>query len=96
MVYFNFSFLSRESICLPILYLLYVYRSSIQGMGDTILPAVSGIAEFIMRTCGVMILPVLLGATGIYLSEVLAWLGADLILIPSYVITLRKQYKKMQ
>jgi hypothetical protein len=56
-------------------------------MGNTVLPMVSGIAEFVMRTGGVLLLPALLSETGIYISEVLAWAGADLILIPSYFIT---------
>ena len=85
-----YAYLSVMSICLPVLYLLYVYRSSIQGMGNTVLPMVSGVAEFVMRTGGVLLLPMVLGTTGVYLSEVLAWLGADLILIPSYYLTFRK------
>jgi hypothetical protein len=51
---------------------------------------VSGIAEFVMRTGGVLILPALLGENGIFIAEVLAWLGADLILVPSYFITLKR------
>lgn len=83
-----YDYLAVMSICLPVLYVLHVTRSAVQGMGNTVLPMVSGIAEFIMRTGGVLILPALLSETGIYLSEVLAWAGADVILIPSYFITL--------
>ncbi len=83
-------YLSIMSICLPVLYILHVTRSAVQGMGNTVLPMVSGIAEFIMRTGGVLLLPAVLGETGIFIAEVLAWLGADLILIPSYYITLKK------
>ena len=60
---------------------------------NTVLPMVSGIAEFVMRTGGVLLLPALMGENGIFLAEVLAWFGADLILIPSYFITLRKHLK---
>lgn len=84
------SYLSIMSICLPILYILHVTRSAVQGMGNTVLPMVSGIAEFIMRTGGVLLLPALMGENGIFIAEVSAWLGADLILIPSYFTTLRK------
>ena len=83
-------YLSVMSICLPVLYILHVTRSAVQGMGDTVLPMVSGIAEFVMRTGGVLILPGLLGEDGIFIAEVLAWLGADLILVPSYFITLKR------
>ena len=83
-------YLNFMSICLPVLYILHVTRSAVQGMGNTVLPMVSGIAEFVMRTGGVLILPVLMGYDGIFTAEVLAWLGADLILVPSYFLTYRK------
>ena len=82
--------LSVMSICLPILYILHVTRSAVQGMGNTVLPMVSGIAEFIMRTGGVLILPALMGENGIFIAEVLAWLGADLILVPSYFVMVKR------
>lgn len=85
-----YAYLSVMSVCLPILYILYVLRAAIQGMGDTVLPMASSIAELLMRTGGVLVLPVFIGATGIYLAEVLAWFGADLILIPSWLHTIRK------
>ena len=78
------------SVCLPILYILHVTRSAVQGMGNTILPMVSGIAEFIMRTGGVLLLPALMGENGIFVSEVSAWMGADLILVPSYYFILKQ------
>lgn len=85
-----YDYLVVMSACLPVLYILHVTRSAVQGMGDTVLPMVSGIAEFIMRTGGVLLLPAILHETGIYAAEVLAWAGADMILIPSYFITLSR------
>ena len=84
------TYLSIMSICLPILYILHVTRSAVQGMGNTVLPMVSGIAEFIMRTGGVLLLPVLIDENGIFIAEVLAWFGADLILVPSYFIMMKR------
>ena len=43
-----------------------------------------------MRTGGVLFLPMFLGEIGIFIAEVSAWAGADLILIPSYFVTLGK------
>lgn len=86
----GYTYLSIMSICLPILYILHVTRSAVQGMGNAVLPMVSGIAEFVMRTGGVLLLPVFLGENGIFIAEVLAWFGADLILIPSYFITFKR------
>ena len=85
----GYVYLCYMSVCLPVLYILHVTRSAVQGMGNTVLPMVSGIAEFIMRTGGVLLLPVMMGQQGVFLAEVLAWMGADIILIPSYFITLK-------
>ena len=87
---YGYRYLSIMSICLPVLYILHVTRSAVQGMGNTVLPMVSGVAEFVMRTGGVLLLPMILSQDGIFIAEVLAWLGADLILIPSYFITMKK------
>ena len=89
----GYVYLCYMSVCLPVLYLLHVTRSGVQGMGNTVLPMVSGIAEFIMRTGGVLLLPAVMGEQGIFLAEVLAWMGADVILVPSYFITLKKLRK---
>ena len=89
----GYIYLCYMSVCLPILYILHVTRSAVQGMGNTVLPMVSGIAEFVMRTGGVLLLPMVMGENGIFLAEVLAWAGADVILIPSYFITLKKHLK---
>ena len=86
----GYLYLSIMSICLPVLYILHVTRSAVQGLGNTVLPMVSGIAEFIMRTGGVLILPAIIGENGVFIAEVMAWMGADLILIPSYFITMKR------
>lgn len=83
-------YLAIMSICLPILYVLHIVRSGIQGMGNTFLPMLSGIAELIMRTGGALILPLYISEVGIFYAEVLAWLGADIVLVISYLILIRR------
>ncbi|MCM1193042.1 MAG: MATE family efflux transporter [Butyrivibrio sp.] len=78
------------SVCLPVLYILHVVRSAIQGMGNTLLPMLSGIAEFVMRTSTALLLPLAVGETGIFFAEIAAWLGADVILVISYFVTVKK------
>ena len=75
---------------LAILYVLHVVRSTIQGMGNTMLPMLSGIVEFIMRTGAALLLPLVLGEVGIFFAETAAWLGADIVLVVSYFITAKK------
>jgi len=83
-------YLAVMSICLPVLYILHVVRSAIQGMGNTLLPMLSGIGEFAMRTSTALLLPLAVGEVGIFFAEIAAWLGADMILVISYIVTVRK------
>ncbi|MFR3322140.1 MAG: hypothetical protein ACLTSZ_14725 [Lachnospiraceae bacterium] len=46
-----------------------------------------------MRTGAALILPRLLGEDGIFYAEILAWLGADLVLVPSYFYMMRKLHR---
>lgn len=87
-------YLYLMSVCLPILYILHIYRSSLQGMGNTVMPMISGLAEFVMRTGSALLLPGLIGYTGVFWAEVLAWLGADFILLPSYFAGYAKLKKR--
>ena len=75
---------------LPVLYLLHIYRSSLQGLGDTVMPMVSGAAELIMRTGSILLLPRLFGNEGLYWAEVLAWAGADVVLLSSYYVRMSR------
>lgn len=82
-------YLAVMSVCLPILYVLHVTRSAIQGMGNTVLPMLSGVAEFVMRTLSIIFLPMIMGETGIFFAEIAAWLGADVVLVASYFKVMR-------
>ena len=83
-------YLAVMSVCLPILYVLHVIRSTIQGMGNTLLPMLSGVMEFTMRTLTALLLPLALGEIGIFFAEIAAWAGADVVLVISYFVTARK------
>jgi len=83
-------FLWVMSIALPVLYVLHIVRSALQGMGNTLMPMLSGIAEFVMRTGSALLLPALIGYKGVFWAEVFAWLGADIILVASYFHTMRR------
>lgn len=91
-----YHYLTIMSVCLPVLYYLHVTRASLQGMGDTMLPMLSGIAEFIMRTGAALLLPYLVGEYGIFYAEILAWLGADVVLFVSYLYRIRAVSRKME
>lgn len=83
-----YEFLSVMSISLPILYVLHVVRSSLQGMGRSVMTMISGVAEFCVRTVVALTLPAVFGYYALFWGEVFAWIGADVVLIISYVITI--------
>ena len=87
---FGYNFLAVMGCGLFSLYLLFVYRSTLQGLGDTMIPMVSGVVELAMRVLSAMILPGLMGEWGIYLAEVFAWIGAAILLICGYYHRIHK------
>ena len=81
-----YRFLFIMASCLPILYLLYVYRSALQGMGHTRSAMVSGIIEFVMRVGLAVIVLFTRFSDGLFLAEVAAWLGAAIFLGVRYYV----------
>ena len=81
---YAYDYLFTMAVCLPVLYILYSYRSALQGMENTIIPMVSGIVELITRVSAALILPHYMGVYGIYLAEVLAWTAAAIMLYIFY------------
>lgn len=77
-------YLCTMATFLPILYLLHVYLSALQGMGDTVHPMISGIIELLMRVCIALVIGHTGYETGIFSSEIFAWTGAALYLIYHY------------
>ena len=85
-----YRYLFIMSSMLFVLYLLHVYRSSLQGMGDTIVPMASGFIEMFMRVGSVLFLPAFVGQDGVFLAEVIAWTGAAVLLIVMFYVRLRR------
>lgn len=81
----------------PALGLLTILRYSIQGLGFSNLSMLSGVMEMIAR-CGVSLwLVPALAWTGVCLGDPVAWIMADLFLIPTFLWVqrrLRKQTKE--
>ena len=77
-------YLMIMSTFLIILYALHTYRSALQGMGDTVIPMVSGMVEFVMRVSAAIFLPRFIGQEGIFYAEILAWSGACVLLVTVY------------
>jgi len=81
---FSYTFLTYMAWPLPILYMLHLHRSAVQGMGDTVIPMWSGVMELVLRISIVLLLPLFLGQAGLYFVEVGAWCGGAAINMIAY------------
>ena len=72
-----------------LLYLLFAYRSTLQGLGDTIIPMASGVVELVMRIGCALLLPLIVGEWGVYIAEIAAWGGAAVFLMWGYYRRMR-------
>lgn len=77
----------------PVLGLLTILRYSIQGMGYSNLSMLSGVMEMIAR-CGVSLWIVpLFHFLGVCYGDPVAWVSADLFLIPAFIYVYRRLRK---
>lgn len=86
----GYEYLVVTSLLLWVLGLLFVYRSTLQAIGDTFIPMISGVVEFVSRIGVVVILSSVFGFIAIPLAEVAAWIMATIILMVTYYYRIRK------
>ena len=87
-----YTFLCVMAAFLPVLYMLYVYLSALQGMGYTGITLISGILEFCIRAGIALIIGQSGYEMGIFSTEPVAWCGAFLYLMIYY----RRKIKYME
>lgn len=78
-------------VCLPTLYMLVLYRSSLQGLGNSFIPMISGFVELVARVLSVTVLPLFIGQWGVYLAETISWPFAALMVYFSYKAVFRRK-----
>lgn len=88
-------YIDMGSYFYPILAVLFVLRNSIQGVGYSITAMTTGVFELAAR--GVMGYGFVnrLGYDAACVANPVAWIAADLFLIPSYLFIMRKVKKKL-
>ena len=75
-----YRYLCIMSSWLPVLYILYLLFSALQGLGDTVRPMISGLVELGCRVSVAVTVAILGRESGIFLAEVFAWTGAVIYL----------------
>lgn len=87
----GYRYLLVLAFTVPLMFLLCLYRSGLQGMGCTFVPTLSGFVELGLRIVSVVFLSNHLGQWAVYFSTPLGWLGAMLLLGISYHQVYRKR-----
>lgn len=72
---------------------IFVYRNSLQGLGDGLIPMLGGIFELFARGLVIILLAKPLGYLGICLANPVAWVSALIPIIPAYYYRMRKLSK---
>ena len=74
--------------------LLLVFRSPLQGLGNSLLPTVAGVMELIMRTVAAIILSAYIGFAGISWASPIAWVGAFIPVFIAYFYIIKRLMRK--
>lgn len=84
-IYFSSGrYLFVTAIFFPFLYLIFVYRNALQGVGRTFWPLMAGLLELAIRCVASFTLPKVWGYNGIVMIDMLAWIGAAVMLVVAY------------
>ncbi len=86
----GYEYLVVMALTVPLMYLVCLYRSGLQGMGSALTPTLSGFLELGLRMVSVVLLSAPLGKWAVYFASPLGWLGAAVLLGISYHRTIIK------
>lgn len=84
------TYLVINSVMYFVLAFLFIFRFTLQGLGQSFVPTFAGVMELVMRIFAAIILADYLGFAGVCLANPLAWLGACIPLTIAYVMSVKK------
>ncbi len=87
-------YLNTVSVFFCVLGTLFIYRNTLQGLGNAFIPLMSGAVELTMRVGVALILSRFIGYTGICLASPIAWAGAVILLVWAYYVNIRRLKKQ--
>ena len=73
--------------------LIFIFRNTLQGMGQAWLPLIASLTELFVRSFAAIFLANTMGYQGIFYASPAAWIGAALVVTVGYAVTIRK-FKK--
>lgn len=79
----------------PFLGFVFLFRNTLQGIGETLFPMLGGVSELVARSAVSMVLPLYLGYTGVCLASPIAWIAAGLLTMFRYLHIAGQWRKKL-
>lgn len=73
----SLQYLKIAAAFFPFLFMIFIYRNVLQGVGRSFMPLMAGVFELVTRTIVAFTLPGVLGYTGVCLAGPLAWVSAS-------------------
>lgn len=86
-------YLNLASNFFPFLFMIFVYRNCLQGIGKSFMPLMAGVFELITRLLAAKLLPPLIGFLGICFAGPLAWVSAAVPLGITYYYQRHRNFK---
>ncbi len=83
-------FLIVTSVAYWALALLFIFRFTLQGLGQSFVPTLAGVVELVMRIAAAVFLVDWIGYLGACLAQPMAWLGGLLPLAIAFFMTAKK------
>ena len=83
-------YLLVNGVLYVVLGVLFVLRGALQGLGQTVVPTLTGVIELICRVGAASVLGAAYGYGGVVWGNPLAWIGAVVLLVPAYVVASRR------
>lgn len=88
-------YLNTIAVFYPALGLLYIYRNGLQGMGESMVPMLGGVVEFIARLVVCLLFPSMLGYTAICMASPAAWVATTVLLLWKYINIVKVEKQKL-
>ena len=90
MIEYGVEYLKISAWFYPPLSLIFLYRNTLQGLGDGLVPMLGGVFELAARFGAILVLAEPFGYTGICFSDPAAWVMALIPLVPVYYWRIKK------
>jgi len=87
-----YRYLAIMSCSLPLLYLLYAYQSALQGLGNSVIPMVSGLVELVIRVVFSIVVGMVGAREEIFFSDTVSWFCASALLCAAYYIDMKRRF----